>query len=200
MSKKFVKLKSPSGTHPLIWCVAVACAVTTVAVIMTGMVVFIGYLVIRPKVPFVSVAYAELDTFKFDRSGMLTTKLTVVIKAENDNIKAHARFSDFRYTLKFDGIEVALLQAMPFEVTKNSTAILNYVVEATPVPLNAEQMRFAEVSVKRNQVRFDLDGRAQAQWRVGLLGSVGFWCHINCPLQFRKEGDSLISHCTSTSS
>ncbi|KAL8141715.1 hypothetical protein V2J09_014747 [Rumex salicifolius] len=95
MPKKPVNLDSPPSTHPFIWCLAVICTVVTLAVIVAGIVVFVGYLVIRPTVPFVKVTYAHLDQFDFDQTGLLTTKLTVVINAENDNQKAYATFSDF---------------------------------------------------------------------------------------------------------
>ncbi|KAL8159333.1 hypothetical protein V2J09_000870, partial [Rumex salicifolius] len=199
MLKKPVSIASPPRTHLLIWCVAVICMVLTVAVIVTGITVFVGYLVIKPRVPLVRVAYAHLDMFSFDQDGVLTTKLTLVISAENDNMKARASFSDFSYLLTFDGIKVALLKAMPFDVLNNKSLPLKYVVEANPIPLNPHKMSFADSALKNDMIPFELNGHTRARWRVGPLGSIKFWCNLHCHLHFGRDGDNLNSTCSSNS-
>ncbi|GAB2272878.1 hypothetical protein Dimus_007694 [Dionaea muscipula] len=187
--------------HPaLIWCAAIICTIFTVIVIITGIIVFIGYLVIRPSVPFVRVPSAHLDTFSFDEEGVLSTGFTIVVRAENDNIKARASFSDFKFTLSFDGLDIARLEALPFDVGTNNSLDLKFVFESSPIALDSEQIGAADLSLKRNMIEFALKGSSRARWRVGPLGSVKFWCHLNCQLLFQTNGNiTSMSHCSSKS-
>ncbi|GAB2212247.1 hypothetical protein Droror1_Dr00025598 [Drosera rotundifolia] len=187
-------------THPLIWCAALICTVFMIIVIITGIVVFVGYLVLCPSVPFVRVIYAHLDDFSFDDAGVLTTAFTMVIRAENDNVKVHASFSDLRFTLSFDGLDIARLEARPFDVVTNDSLDLKFVFASSPIPLDSEQINAADLSLKENEIEFGLKGSARARWRVGPLGSVKFWCLLNCQLNFQRNGNiTSMSHCSSKS-
>lgn len=185
-------------THPLVWCLAILCTVVAIAVIITGLVVFVAYLVIHPSVPFISVVSAHLDKIQNDLAGLLETQLTIVIKAENDNTKAHASFSDTDLVLSFEGIAIARLVADPFEVGKNESVEFPYKVESSSIPLNPEEMQQVDSALKQDQITFDLKGSSRARWRVGLLGSVKFWCHLNCQLKFHPlTGIYMNAPCTS---
>ncbi|KAG5524548.1 hypothetical protein RHGRI_031269 [Rhododendron griersonianum] len=188
------------GTNPLIWLVAIICTVIAIAVIIAGIVVFIGYIAIRPKVPFISVTYTHLDAFDYDRSGLLTTQVTIVIKWENENTRAHASFYDASFILGFHGTEIAKLVAEPFDVRKNSSLELAYTVTSTPIPLTPDQMMIVDMSLKQDFVTFELRGTARTRWRVGLLGSVKFWLHVDCKLHFIPSSfNSTGLYCSSRS-
>ncbi|KAK4744883.1 hypothetical protein SAY87_011195 [Trapa incisa] len=187
-SKKYLSKYQGRRTHPIIWCAAIICAVLAVAVIITGIAVCVGYIIIHPRIPSISVLSATLDTFRYNEAGLLVTQITMDIRARNDNRKAHASFQDTSMLLVFGGMEVARLVAPPFEVERNGTTDLHYVVESRAIPLEQEQMELASLSLRRDEVLFVLRGRFRAQWRVGLLGSVKFWCYLNCRLRFRLNG------------
>lgn len=127
------------------------------------------------------------------------TQITIDIRAKNDNAKAHASFQDTSFFLTFGGMEIAQLVAPPFNVKKNDSMDFHYVVESRPIPLDPDKMDLVSVSLTRNDVDFDLKGKFQAQWRVGLLGSVKFWCHLNCRLQFHplNASNTNTHRCTS---
>ncbi|EXC31037.1 hypothetical protein L484_021339 [Morus notabilis] len=186
------------ATHPVIWCLAIVCTVVAIAVIITGLVVFVGYLVIHPSVPIISVVSAHLDKLQNDIAGLLEAELTVVVKAENENAKAHASFSDTSFFLSFQGIVIAKLVAEPFEVAKNDSLQLPYKVLSSSIPLNPEEMQQVDMALKDDRITFDLKGHSRARWRVGLLGSVKFWCNLNCQLKFHPlTGSYMSSPCTS---
>ncbi|CAI0410301.1 unnamed protein product [Linum tenue] len=192
------KLTAQRRTHPLWWCAALLCMILTVAIIFGGIAVFIGYLVIHPRVPILSVIDAHLDLFQYDYAGTLVTQVSVVVRSENDNLKAHSSFSDLQLRLIFEGMHIASLQAGDYDVRKNSTVDFNFVVVSRPIPLSPAQSMDVDVMLKQDQVRFDLQGNARARWRVGLLGSIRFWCHLNCKLNFRQSNGSYVpSPCTS---
>lgn len=171
-------------THPLIWCAAIICALLSVAVIIAGIAVFIGYIIIHPRVPFISVIGASLDIFQADQAGVLVSQVSIDIKAENDNAKAHASFQNMNFVLSFGGLDIAQLLAPPFDVSKHNNKTFHYVVQSFPIPLDPARSDIVSDSLRRNEVSFDLRGTARAQWRVGLLGSVKFWCHLDCRLNF----------------
>ncbi|KAE8661920.1 long-chain-alcohol oxidase FAO4A-like [Hibiscus syriacus] len=187
------------GRNVLVWCCAVICTIITLAIIIAGIVTFIGYLVIHPRVPYVSVVYAHLDRMEIDHyQGALGMQVTIVIRANNGNHMAHAGFSHSNYTLSLDGKDIALLQAPDFEVSKNSSVDFNYVAEASPVPLDPEQADEVETGLQKDLIMFNLKGGTRVRWRVGRLGSFRFSCRLDCRLQFHASNLSYIpSSCTS---
>lgn len=164
------------------------------------MVVFIGYLAIQPKVPFVSVTYAHVDKFEYiTQSSVLNTEISIVFKAQNDNAKAHVSFSEFVYYLKFHGLIIAKLQNHAFEVNKNDSVTFNYDVKSYSIPLDLYHSAMVDRSYRENRISFDLIGRTRTRWRVGPFKSVKFWLHLNCELKFQLDGINVDSHCTTKS-
>ena len=148
--------------------------------------------------PYVSVINAHLDRIQIDYAGVLEIQVTVVIRAQNGNEKAHASFSNSGYTLSLNGEDVAQLVAPPFEVSKNSSVDFNYVVQSSPIPLGPEEAEDVDVALKTDLITFDLKGSARVRWRVGRLGSVGFLCRLTCQLRFHPlNGTYIPSRCTS---
>ncbi|KAK4261585.1 hypothetical protein QN277_004558 [Acacia crassicarpa] len=192
--------KLDHNTHPLIWLLAIICTIIAIAVVIAGIVVFIGYLVIHPRVPVISVTNAHLDLLRNDYAGLMETQVTIVVRAQNGNAKAHATFAGIRFNLTFDGQDIAMLVANPFDVPKNSSRDLNYVVQSSSIPLTPDQVEEINQAWKQNEIAFDLKGDARTQWRVGPMGSVKFFCHLNCRLRFHPlNGTYIPSRCTSKS-
>ena len=191
-------LDKEKGTHPFIWCLAIICTLICIAVIITGIAVFIGYMVIHPRIPILSVANATLGTMRYSQSGLLETQMTIIIRAENDNIKAHASFSDTAFILSFQGLVIAKLVAGPFDVEKNSSIYFGYEVTSDEIPLDSGRMHQVDLSLKKKVITFDFKGNSRTQWRVWLLGSVKFWCHLDCQLRFHTSNGTYInSRCSS---
>ncbi|XP_031124410.1 NDR1/HIN1-like protein 12 [Ipomoea triloba] len=186
-------------TNPLIWCAAIICTLLTLAVIFTGIAVFIGYMVVKPKVPQMSIASAQLERISYDMASVLTVKAAIVIKAENGNAKAHSSFYHTHYTLSFHGVKVAYLIANDFDVPKNSSLDLYYPVESTPIPLTPEQADTAESALRQRHVVFDIQGETGTRWRVWLLGSVKFRLHLDCQLKLPINGTIIYPNCSTRS-
>ncbi|XP_022731588.1 uncharacterized protein LOC111286066 [Durio zibethinus] len=195
---KFSSGNDERRTHRLLWCAAIICTILTLAVIIAGIITFLGYVVIHPRVPYVSVINARLDRIQLDYAGVLEIQVTVVIRAQNGNEKSHASFSHSGYILSLNGEDVAKLIAPPFEVSKNSSVDFNYDVQSLPIPLDPEQAEDVEVALKTDLVTFDLKGSTRVRWRVGPLGSIRFLCRLNCKLRFHPLNRTYIpSRCTS---
>ncbi|GKU96004.1 hypothetical protein SLEP1_g9287 [Rubroshorea leprosula] len=189
------------STHCLVWCAAIICAIITFGVIVAGVVTFIGYQVIHPKVPYVSVVDAHLDTIRIDYAGVLEVQATINMRAENGNRKARARFSHLLFHFSLDGVVLAHLVGGPFDVRKNSFVDFHYVAQSTPVALGPEQEELVDTSLKRNLIAFNLKGGAKARWKAGPLGSIKFTSNLDCLLRFHPlNGTYIPSRCTSSAS
>ncbi|KAL7122477.1 hypothetical protein ACP275_01G048200 [Erythranthe tilingii] len=189
----------PRRTNPLIWLAAIICAAIAVVVIVAGIVVFVGYVTIKPKVPQISVSQAQLDTVYFDQSSLLTVQITIVIRAENDNARARASFYDTSFALAFRGQKIAYLVAEPFDVGANTTKEFNYVSQSTPIPLSPERADAVGSAMKEGVMSFELVGTTRTRWRVGLIGSVKFWLHLNCHLRLPVNATTIYPRCSSRS-
>ncbi|XP_028755981.1 NDR1/HIN1-like protein 12 [Neltuma alba] len=200
MFKKRLYHGPHNRTHPLLWLAAILCTVFAIAVIFVGIAAFIGYILIHPRIPTLSVSFAHLDLLRNDLAGHLQTQVRIDVRAQNGNGKAHASFSDMWFKLSYQGQDMAVLRSDPFDVAKNSSKYLNYVVQSSSIPLTPDQMAEMTNSWQRNLIGFDLKGNARTQWRIGRLGSVKFWCHLECMLKFHPLNGSYIpSRCTTES-
>ncbi|TYG58097.1 hypothetical protein ES288_D08G195400v1 [Gossypium darwinii] len=180
------------ATNPLVWCGAIICTIFTIAVSLGGIVTFIGYLVIHPRVPYVSVMDAHLDHIQIYYEGILEIQVTILIRAQNGNEKTHASFSDSSYSLSLNREVVAQLVAPPFEVGKNSSVDFNYVVPSSPIPLRPDQVEDVDTGLKKDLIIFDLKGSSRVRWRIGSLGSVRYLCRLDCQLRFHPLNGTYI--------
>ncbi|RAL53173.1 hypothetical protein DM860_006845 [Cuscuta australis] len=187
-------------TNPLVWCFALVCSFITVAVIVTGIVIFIAYMVVKPRVPQMSVARAHLERISYDAASVLTLKAAIVIRAENHNARAHSSFYGTRYLLSFRGVKVAYLRAGSFDVPKNSSVELFYPVESTPIPLTPDQADSVEAALRQKHVVLEIEGETGTRWRVGLVGSVKFRQHLYCHLKLPINGTTVYPNCSTKSS
>ncbi|KAI3690142.1 hypothetical protein L2E82_48117 [Cichorium intybus] len=184
----------------LVWCFAFICAIIAVIVIIAGIIVFVGYLAIRPKVPLLYVHAARLDDVVYDQAGLLSVRLIIIIKAENHNQKAHVSFYNTRLTLQYHGLSIAALVADPFEVKKNTSQELNYVVESSPIPLGTQEQRMTQQSLQKGVMPFFLKGNSRTRWRIGRsLGSVKFWLHIKCYMWLPMNSTVVYPSCSASS-
>ncbi|XP_027362508.1 uncharacterized protein LOC113870107 [Abrus precatorius] len=189
------------NTHIIIWLAAILCTIIAIGVVIAGIVVFVGYVVIHPRIPTITITDAHLDLLSNDYSGSLQTQLRIFVVAQNGNAKAHATFSDIGFNLSYQGQGIAKMVAPPFEVPKNNSKTLNYMVQSSPIPLTPDQMEEVSESWKRDIIGFDIKGGARTRWRVGPLGSLKFWCSLDCTLKFHPSNGSYIHsrRCTSES-
>ncbi|KAI3861449.1 hypothetical protein MKW98_000401 [Papaver atlanticum] len=187
-------------TRLWVWCAAIICMIIAIAVIITGVVVFAGYMIMKPRIPSMSVNYAFLDKLNYDQSGQVTLQISLIIKAENENMKADASFSDVNFILNFHGLKIAELRADPFVLPKNDSVNLAYAVPSMSIPFEQDAWEDMVASVKQDKVSFSLKGDARTRWRVGIIGPVKFWTHLSCQLNFfASNGSSIKTHCSSKS-
>ncbi|KAL8209979.1 hypothetical protein R6Q57_006711 [Mikania cordata] len=187
-------------TNPLIWCSAFICAIIATIVIVTGIIIFVGYLAIRPKVPLLYVHAARLDRTLYNQAGILSVRLTIIMKAENHNKKAHVSYYNTKLTLGYHGLTIAHLVADPFDLQKNTSQELNYVVESSPIPLDPPEQYLTEQSLgKTKTMPFFLKGTSRTRWRVRPIGSVKFWLHIKCHIQLPINSTAVYPHCSTRS-
>ncbi|XP_014522419.1 uncharacterized protein LOC106778924 [Vigna radiata var. radiata] len=106
------------------------------------------------KLPVISVNNAHLDLLRNDYAGLLQTQLTIVVTAKNGNARAHATFTDINFNISYQGQDITVLVADPFEVPKNSSEDLGYVVQSSSIPLRLDQMEQVDNAWKKNEIEF----------------------------------------------
>ncbi|PWA33892.1 hypothetical protein CTI12_AA624280 [Artemisia annua] len=187
-------------TNPLIWFLAFIFAIVFTIIIIAGIVIFVGYVAIRPKVPLLYVQAARLDQLVYDQTGDMAVRIFVIVRAENHNMKAHVSFYDTELILGYHGLSIAKLVAGPFDVRKHTSQELNYVVESSPIPLDSQLQYLTEQSLDKSKAMpFFLKGNSRTRWRVGPLGSVKFWLHINCHMLLPLNHSVVYPNCSSKS-
>ncbi|XP_024985096.1 uncharacterized protein LOC112520774 [Cynara cardunculus var. scolymus] len=187
-------------TNPFVWCFAIICSLIATTVIVAGIIVFSGYLVIRPKMPLLCVHASRLDQILYSQAGVLSVRLTILIRAENHNQKAHATFYETKLLLGYHGLNIAQLVADPFDVGKNATTELNYVVQSSSIPLPPEERYLTQQSLNKGKMMlFFLKGSSRTMWRVGPLGSLKFWLNMNCEIFLPINGSVVYPHCSTKS-
>ncbi|XP_058086531.1 uncharacterized protein LOC131233759 [Magnolia sinica] len=152
-----------------------------------------------PKVPDMKVTYSRLDMLNYDRYGVFSTQITLYVTAINENAKARATFSDISFVLRFDGVPVAELRAEPFEIPRNSTKTLPYVVQSSSIPLEGNAAEEIDASLKRDKITFHLKGGSRVTWNIGPVGPFKFRTHLFCKLDFFPTNGSSVnshSHCS----
>ncbi|KVF27707.1 Late embryogenesis abundant protein, LEA-14 [Cynara cardunculus var. scolymus] len=136
----------------------------------------------------------------YDQTGVLSVRLILIIKAENHNLKAHVTYYNTKLILRYHGLSIAQLVADPFDVRKNTTKELSYVVESSPIPLEPAQQDLTQQALEKGTTMpFFLKGNSRTRWRVGPLGSVKFWLHMNCRILLPINGSIVYPHCTTKS-
>ncbi|MQM23013.1 hypothetical protein Taro_056074 [Colocasia esculenta] len=196
------RILKPRRTKPLVWVFASVCAALALAVVVAGAAVISVYLAYRPKAPVVRVVSTHLDHLAYDQQeGLLDVLLTVDMEAANPNGRTAAAFSAAEFDLLFARTTtIARLRADAFEVPKNGTLPLHYVVASSGAKLEEGGMEKMQVGLRRGLIELSLRGRARTRWRVGLL-PVKLWTHLDCELHyFFPNGSSPdLKDCTSKS-
>ncbi|XP_047337303.1 uncharacterized protein LOC124941083 [Impatiens glandulifera] len=189
----------PRGTtNPIIWCIAIICAILAIVVILAAIAIFIIYMVMKPKVPYLAVSNASLDVFDYSQSGFLTTQVTIFVRWENDNSRASTNFYGNTINLSLGGKVIAYMMLPDIKLVKNSSKELPYVVVSAPIPLRPSLRDLVDRSIKQDRLTLDLDGVIRARWNIWILGSVKFWIDMKCPLEFRiSTKESIGSYCKS---
>ncbi|KAJ0609123.1 hypothetical protein HanRHA438_Chr03g0137401 [Helianthus annuus] len=199
MPKPQVHLGQRRTSFP-VWVLAFICAIIAFVIIIAGIVVFIGYLAIRPKVPILYVHTARLDEAVYNQEGVFSVRLTINIKAENHNLKAHVSFYNTKLLLVYHALSIAQLVADPFDVMKNSSQELHYVVESSSIPLDPRVQDLTEQALQNTHMMpFSLKGTSRTRFRVGPLGFLKFWLHINCHMWLPTNNSVVYPHCSTSS-
>ncbi|KAJ4774984.1 proline-rich receptor-like kinase [Rhynchospora pubera] len=172
-------------SNPFVWTVAIVCTIIAIAVIISGIAVFSVYMIYRPKMPYLVVAAAHLNNLGYDNQFQtMDVDMSVTVLAENTNSKVDASFSNVALSVRFHRMDIARLQAWPFQVDRNSSRMLDYPVRSTPIPLDSGAMNEVALAINRGVINFGIYGKARTRWRVGIFRSVKFWTHLSCRLQF----------------
>jgi len=175
------------------WAAVLLCTALAVAVILAGAVVFAVYLLYRPRTPYLAVSDARLEQLQYGQDGAIDyLRMSITVLAVNNNSKADASFPAVDLAVGFAGDDVALLQAQPFVVARESSLPLRYDVVSAGRALDAAGMQAMDEALKAGVVPFDLSGKARTRWKVGVFARIRFWTRLSCRLRFFFPGNGTV--------
>ncbi|KAL3827966.1 hypothetical protein ACJIZ3_016768 [Penstemon smallii] len=176
-------LRSHDHTHPFYKCVVIIASLLATLVIIASIVVCIGYNTMKPKVPQIIVTRAKLDSIDFNKSNLLLTlKVSLVMTAENANLKSRVSFYDTSFGLNFNGHRITMWAIEPFGINANSSVVINYTSQPMDIHLNAGEDEYFVGSIEVSTISVELKGNTKTRWRLGKLGPIKFRVHLNCQL------------------
>ncbi|CAN6372764.1 unnamed protein product [Urochloa humidicola] len=175
------------------WAMVLLCTALAIGVILAGVTVFAVYLLYRPRMPYLAVSDARLELLQYGQDGSIDSlQVSITVVAVNNNSKAGASFSNVDLALEFHGNDVALLQAAPFVVARESSLPLRYNVLSAGRQLDPAGMQSMDESLKAGVVPLDLIGKARTRWKVGVFVRLRFWTRISCRLRFFFPGNGTV--------
>ncbi|WVZ50662.1 hypothetical protein U9M48_001894 [Paspalum notatum var. saurae] len=175
------------------WAAVLLCTALAVAVILAGAAVFAVYLLYRPRTPYLAVSDARLEQLQYGQDGAIDyLRMSITVLAVNNNSKADASFPAVDLAVGFNGADVALLQAQPFVVARESSLPLRYDVVSAGRALDAAGMQAMDEALKAGVVPFDLSGKARTRWKVGVFARIQFWTRLSCRLRFFFPGNGTV--------
>lgn len=194
-------LPPPPRTNPLIWLCAIGCSILAILVILTGIIVLLGFLIYHPKLPSFTVKSAILDTLQLDKSFVLTSQTTILLHIHNPNAKVAVDYESVMFQLQFDKHEISNLTFPPFSQVPKNTSEWLFVMTADRVQLEVNEGEDMSYSIQRNDVSYDFVGTVRTKAKIGTITSIKYWLHITCTMEFTSpplsNGSLVSSHCRS---
>lgn len=194
-------LPPPPRTNFLIWLCAIGCSIFAILVILTGLIVLLGFLIFHPRLPSFTVKDATLNTLLLDSSFVLTSQATILLHIRNPNVKVAVDYESVRFELQFEKRAISNLTFPPFsQQPQNSTEWL-FIMVANKVQLEAIEGEHLSYSIQTNSVSYNFVGSVRTKAKFGKITSIKYWLHINCNLQFNpppiSNGSLVSSGCNS---
>lgn len=195
-------LPPPPSTNIFIWLCAIGCSIFAILVILTGIIVLLGFLIYHPRLPSFTVKDATLTTLQLDKSFVLTSQTTILLHIENPNSKVAVDYESVMFQLQFAKHEISNLTFPPFsQKPKNSTEWL-FVMTANKVQLEAIEGEDMSYSIQKDDVAYDFVGSVKTKAKIGTITSIKYWLHITCRMEFTPpplgNGTLVTSQCKST--
>jgi hypothetical protein len=190
-------LPPPASTNICIWLCAISCSIFAIIVILTGLIVLLGFLIFHPRLPSFTVKEATLNTLLLDSSFVLSSQTTILLHIRNPNAKVAVDYESLRFELQFEKHALSNLTFSPFsQQTKNSTDWL-FVMAASAVQLQPIEGEHLSYSIQSNSVTYDFVGTVRTKAKFGSITSIRYWLHIKCNLEFNSpspvNNGSLVS-------
>lgn len=146
-------------TTPAMWFAAIVCFVFSVLLILTGLVILIVFLTVKPRTPSFDVANAALNSiYVGSPSAYFNGDMVLVANVTNPNQKMGVSFHSGTMELFFRGRLVAA-QALPsFAQRRGQFTVVNVHMVSSQVELPPEVAMELVNQMKRNKILYTIRG------------------------------------------
>ncbi|XBI02304.1 hypothetical protein VPH35_130885 [Triticum aestivum] len=171
-------------SSPWVWMAVILCTLLLVGVIVVGATMMAVYLIYKPQMPYMEVTNAQLLRLDYSPTDGVIRDIQFKfdLLAKNTNSKVDTSFSSFN--VNFNGTTLLQLSAETFTVARESSVTLPYSGESRGRRLPPAGMQAMEEAIRSELVPITLSGEARTRWKKDVFLKVGFWTHLNCPLEF----------------
>ncbi|XP_072965731.1 uncharacterized protein [Typha angustifolia] len=169
-------------THPVAWCLAAACIVFWLVVILGGLIVLIIYIVFRPRTPRLDISSATLNAAYLDTGTFLNADLTVLASFSNPNQKVDVSFSYIQLDLYFYGTMIATQVVEPFAERRGLAALRSVHLVSSEVPLPQDAVAAWRNGTAGGKVLLQVDGKFRTRSYLGRWLRFTYWLSRHCDI------------------
>jgi len=193
-------LPPPPHTNFFIWVCAIGCSIFAILVILTGLIVLLGFLIFHPRLPSFTVKEATLNSLLLNTAFVLSSDATILLHIHNPNGKVAVDYEYLKFELQYERRALSNLTFAPFsQLPKNTTDWL-FVMAARGVQLQAREGEDLSYNIQTNSIPYDFVGTVRTKAKFKSITSIKYWLHIRCTLEFLpplSNGTLVSSSCNS---
>lgn len=175
-------LPSRRPTNPFVWCGAIVCIILSLLLIVTGIIILIFFLVVKPKNPVFDIPSASLNTIVFDSPFYLNAGLTFLANFSNPNDKMDVMFEYINIDLYFQNRLIASQSLPPFLDRTNEAKLGAVHMISSEVYLSPGLATELQMQMKNNSVLFNIRGAFRVRVSFG-FGRYTYWFYGLCQIE-----------------
>lgn len=185
-------IPQPRPTKPLMWLIAIFCAVLWVLVFLAGLIILIVYLMFRPKSPWFDISNASLNAAYVDVGDHLNADFTLLVNFTNPNDKVTVDFSYIVLNLYHGNTLIATHSVFPFTAARFQTRIGNVHMVSSQVRLHHDSSQQLKKQIERNQVVFTIKSAFRVRPNLGSFLGYSYWLYGKCTIVLTRPPRGIL--------
>lgn len=177
-----VLLPRPRRTHAAVWCAAVFCIIFSILLILTGVIILIVFLSIKPKHPSFDTTSASLNSIYLDTPEYFNGDLTILANFSNPNRKIDVRFEFLSIELYFLDRLIAVQSVQPFAQRRGEARLESVHMISSQVYLPLNLSLELQKQVQSSRIQYNIRGTFRVRATFGLT-HFSYWLYGRCRIE-----------------
>ncbi|KAJ0965286.1 hypothetical protein J5N97_026424 [Dioscorea zingiberensis] len=184
-------LPSTRQTNPFIWCGAILGVILSLILIITGIIILIFFLFVKPKNPVFDIPSASLNTIVLDSPFYLNADLTFLANFSNPNHKMDALFEYVNIDLYFQNRIIAAQALPPFAERRGEAKFGSIHMISSEVYLPPEISMELQKQMRNNSIMFNIRGAFRVRVSFG-IGHYTYWLYGRCQIELTNPPTGVL--------